>query len=137
MTGSLQQVEIITRSLRRRWTDEQKLEMVRQSLAPGASVGLIAKRHGVAASQIYDWRKQALAGAMSGFVPVEVTDCAPMMAAPTGSAVAMDSNQSAQHPGLMEIDLPNGCRIRVGSDVDAGALGRALSAVQRVIKGMS
>ena len=43
---------------RRRWTTEQKLELVMQTLAPGASLSLVARRHGVHSSVLVRWRRR-------------------------------------------------------------------------------
>ncbi|HEY4250946.1 MAG TPA: transposase, partial [Roseomonas sp.] len=66
-------VEVRVRAERRRpWPDEDKLRIVRETLAPGAVVQAVADRHGISTGQLYTWRKQMLAMAMSGFTPVEV-----------------------------------------------------------------
>ena len=46
--------------LYRRWSLEAKARIVAESLAPGAVVVDVARAHQVSASQIYDWRRQAL-----------------------------------------------------------------------------
>ena len=58
---------------RRRWNAEEKFGIVRETLAPGAIVTEVARRHGIGTGLLYSWRKQALAGAMSGFMPVQIT----------------------------------------------------------------
>jgi len=48
MTDTLEKVEVITsRQRRRRWSAAEKMRMVEESLEPGASVSLVARRHGV------------------------------------------------------------------------------------------
>ncbi|OLL32297.1 hypothetical protein BTH42_07575 [Burkholderia sp. SRS-W-2-2016] len=42
---------------RRRWTAEQKLAIVRESFAPGKSVAIVAREHGVNSRQLFQWRK--------------------------------------------------------------------------------
>ena len=50
---------------RRRWTMEQKRQIVAESLAPGVSVARLAHRHGISSGQFYAWRQQLLlAGAL-------------------------------------------------------------------------
>jgi transposase len=51
--------------------------MVRETLEPGAVVQVVADRNGVSTGQLYTWRKEMLAAAVSGFVPVAVTPEAP------------------------------------------------------------
>ncbi len=42
---------------RRRWSTDQKLAMVRESLDPGQGVPVVARRHGIQANQLFLWRK--------------------------------------------------------------------------------
>src|SRR5262249_28769269 len=57
---------------RRRWGRENKLSIVRESLAPNAVVTEVARRHEISAGLLYTWRKQALAGLLGCFMPVRV-----------------------------------------------------------------
>jgi transposase len=53
-------VEIVTgKERRRRWSDEEKARLVAETLVPGAVVAHVARRHGVAESCLYAWRRQA------------------------------------------------------------------------------
>ena len=47
---------------RRRWGPEDKLRIVRESLAPNVVVTEVARRHEISTGLLYTWRKQALAG---------------------------------------------------------------------------
>lgn len=58
---------------RRRWSDEEKLAILKETTQLGAIVAVVARRHGLGTGQLYTWRKQLLKGAMAGFVPVELT----------------------------------------------------------------
>jgi transposase len=42
---------------RRRWTAAEKVAMVRETLEPGMSVSLVARRNGVNPNQLFHWRK--------------------------------------------------------------------------------
>src|SRR3982750_4647671 len=76
-------VEVQIRPVRRRnWPDEDKLRMVRETLQPGAVVQAVADRYGVSTGQLYTWRKEMLAAAVSGFVPVAVAPEAPRIEGP-------------------------------------------------------
>jgi transposase-like protein len=47
-------VEVVTSAqLRRRWTPEQKLEIVKQTNEPGSSVSLVARQHGLTAASCF------------------------------------------------------------------------------------
>ena len=55
-------VEIITGpERRRRWSDEEKLQLVSEACQPGNSVSQVARQRGINASQLFGWRRQALA----------------------------------------------------------------------------
>lgn len=45
---------------RRQWTEEAKARLVEETLAPGANVSAIARRVGIAPSQLFNWRRKAL-----------------------------------------------------------------------------
>jgi transposase len=109
-------VEVQVRPVRRRnWPDEDKLRMVRETLQPGAVVQAVADRYGVSSGQLYTWRKEMLAAAVSGFVPVAVTPEVPRVAAPLREV-------AAEAPGVIEIALPSGVTVRASGRVDMAVL---------------
>ncbi|MEB0047542.1 MULTISPECIES: IS3 family transposase [unclassified Pseudomonas] len=57
--------ELLGQELRRRWSPEQKLAMVRESLEPGQSVSVVARRNGINANQLFLWRKLYQDGSLS------------------------------------------------------------------------
>src|SRR5258706_13580606 len=44
---------------RRRWSQDDKMRIVEETLVPGAKVTEVARRNGVAASVVFTWRRQA------------------------------------------------------------------------------
>ena len=109
-------MEVQVRPVRRRnWPDEDKLRMVRETLQPGAVVQAVADRYGVGSGQLYTWRKEMLAAAVSGFVPVAVTPEVPRVAAPLREV-------AAETPGVIEIALPCGVTVRASGRVDMAVL---------------
>ncbi len=50
---------------RRRWSVEEKLAMVRESLEPGKTVSMVARQHGVNPNQVFHWRKLYQDGSLS------------------------------------------------------------------------
>jgi transposase len=118
-------VEVRVREVRRRnWAPEERLRIVRETLEPGAIVQAVADRHGVSTGQLYTWRKQMLATAMAGFVPVEVVPepLQPALPAPPPSPPV-----ATETAGSMEIVLPSGASIRVTGAVDAATLRMVLA----------
>lgn len=61
---------------RRRWSDEEKLSILKETTQPGAIMAVVARRYGIGTGQLYTWRKQLLRGAMAGFVSLELTHTA-------------------------------------------------------------
>jgi transposase len=117
-------VDLIPRGeRRRRWTTEQKQTIAAQSLAPGVSPTNIARLHGISTGQLYTWRHALRAAqpdaAFGRFARVEV---APQPVAPV--------DIPARPPGLIEIVLPDGSRLRVGNDVNLAALRRVMAALR-------
>ena len=58
-------VEVVTSvQRRRRWTPEQKLELVKQTNELGSSVSMVARQFGISAGQLFQWRKAYLQGSL-------------------------------------------------------------------------
>ncbi len=112
---------------RRFWSSDEKRRMVAESLKPGASVAMVARRYGVNANLLFTWRRQEAAAANGGAEPVKLVPVTVAEAeAPSASSIA------APEPiGRMEIGSPAGERIIVGVDVDATALARVVRTLTR------
>lgn len=50
---------------RRRWSPEEKLAMIRESLEPGQSVSAVARRNRINVNQLYLWRKLYQVGSLT------------------------------------------------------------------------
>jgi|SRR5208337_83372 len=118
---------------KRRYSPELKLQVVRETLEPGASVSIVARRHDINANLVFTWRKQFRKGGLvgvgdSGFIPVKVVDD---RAALPGLSVPEKANGMAVRPaaGLIEIVMPGGIVVRVDGHVDEKALRRVLTAL--------
>ena len=61
-----QQIEVITSvQRRRRWSTQEKLEIVEESELSGLSVSAVARKHGVSPSLLFTWRRLAREGKLS------------------------------------------------------------------------
>ncbi len=47
---------------RRRWSVEEKIRLVEESNRPGMSVSYVARKHGIAPSQLFTWRRRMAEG---------------------------------------------------------------------------
>jgi len=133
----LADVEIMARVERRRkWTAEEKVALLAEVEAAGGKVAVVARRHRVSESLLYNWRSawKAAAGVLRTAEPVEFVpigvigreddDRPAMLAAPTGSPVP------PQRAGMIEVELPSGARVRVDAFVSEKALRRVLRAMK-------
>ena len=107
----------------RSWPEALKREIVAASCAPGASVSIVARQYDVNTNMVFTWRKRygdAPTTAPSPLlVPVVVT---PDQVGTTPPAPPVDA---------IEIELPGGYRVRIGSGVKAASLRLVLDALER------
>ena len=62
---------------RRRWTPEQKREIVAESLGPDLMPTEVARKHGVSTGPLYTWRQQVLGRRMRLLAPASASCVAP------------------------------------------------------------
>ena len=109
---------------RRRWHWDEKIRLVEETLIPGVTVAEVGRRHGVALSLLFYWRRLARDGQLGPqcsapvLIPVEVT--------PSEAVAPVATDGPALRRGLIEIEFGDGRRVRVDADVDSGALLRVL-----------
>ena len=66
-TKNKQTIEVVTVSeeRRRRWSTAEKAALVRETYEPGMNVSLVARKHGISGSQLFNWRKLERVGALT------------------------------------------------------------------------
>ena len=111
----------------RSWPKALKREIVAASLAPGASVSMIARHYDVNANQVFDWRKR-YRDEPDVLADRSVPQLIPVMVTAEQDAVARQPSSVAE---TIEIDLAGQYRVRVSSGVDAQALRRVLDVLER------
>jgi transposase len=139
-----QRIEVITRGeRRRRWSVEEKREIVAESLRPGVRPSEVIRKHGITSGQLSSWRRQLatrLGGELPrpspGFARVDVVvaqgqknptaDSAAAAARPPAT-VSLSAPPCAE--GLIEIVLPSGTSLRVDTHVNGRALRCVLDAL--------
>ena len=115
---------------RRRWTAEERRQIVAESET--APVSVVARRHGVAVSLVFRWRRQAgLPGKRASvkkadavFVPVMLT------APPAPEALPETPRLQTPDGGVIEIELASGRRVRLSGPVDVQALKRVIAVLE-------
>ena len=123
---------IIGADRRRRWRLEEKLRIVAETEQPGASFAAVARRHEISRGLLWNWRQQVRRGAlmvepMPMFVPVQITPHPPLMLPSPSPAQVTSPAEDAR----VEITLPDGTCVRVGTGVGLANLRRIMSAVRR------
>jgi transposase len=146
LEAALADIEIIARVERRRkWTAQEKAALLAEVEAEGGKVRVVARRHRISESVLYNWRaaRKAAATMMQApvtapFIPLGVfggsrpSDTA-MLAQPQqppepGSPRPVRGGDSGV--GGIEIVLPNGARVSVDAFVNEKALSRVLRAMK-------
>jgi transposase len=126
---------------RRVFRAEEKAVLLAEIDAEGGRVRLVARRHGLSESLLYNWRtaRKAAALAMGAsepvtFVPVGVLSQAAPQAKPALTVPAIQAAAEATsgdaRAGSIEIALANGARLSVDAFVNEKALARVLRAMK-------
>ena len=109
---------------RRRWSDEERLSILAEAFAPGASVADVARRRDVSTSLIYTWRRKLLE---ANAVP------APDEPEPGFAEAVMIEDGAAAGSGAvpaMIIDLARGRRVSIFASASPGQVAAVLKALR-------
>ena len=123
---------IVELGRRRRWSEDEKLRVVMESLAAPRLVSATARRHGISRFQLLAWRRAlkvegVAAKPAPAFVPAVLTPEPAAKGEPTPRR--RTPRQAAQ--GRMVIEVGRGRRVVVDGAVDAEALARVLDVLDR------
>ncbi len=111
----------------RHWPYEKKRRIVEETMKPGMSVSMVARRHDINANLVFSWRKlyqEGRLGTKAGeqsFIPVGI------VGTQTSAPSPISSPRSA---GMVELEFPGGIRLRVDSRIEEAVLRRVLRAVK-------
>jgi transposase len=111
---------------RRRWSVQEKVRIVQETLEGDVSVPVVARRHSMNANQLFIWRSQyrrgELAAADGGdravkLLPVQVeTPVVPQ------NKVGVSEESAVGTGGCMEIQIAGGRHVKIWGQIDAKAL---------------
>jgi len=102
---------------RRQWSEAAKRRIVAETLEPGSSVSIVARRHDVNANQVFKWRREIApaqepaAEESVSLLPVEIVSNPPGEARPR-----------ARRSGTIEITFGCGATVRLRGEVSPEAL---------------
>lgn len=131
-------IEVVQRTRGyRRWPAEVKARIVAESFQPGVRVVDVARRHGLAAHQLSDWRRHARQGllvlpadAMTGMSEDNLPAFVPVSIKPDGPDPSEETDRTG---GAITIEIGHDLVLRVPGDVPAA---RA-AAMVRALRGAS
>ena len=121
----VRRIEVITAGGRRRWTMDEKAQIVSETLESGAVVSVIARRHGLSPQQLFAWRREARKRTappgepLPGFVPAVVDLAEP--------PVATRSRERAA--AAIELEIA-GVTVRIGHDARASTVVAVIRALK-------
>ena len=108
--------ERLSGNRRRRWPEALKRQIVAETLEPGSSVSIVARRHDMNANQLFQWRRRMLAKSPASdgaLLPVEIVP-------------EQGRGRSTESGGSIEIEFANGTRLRVRGAVAPEMLRRVI-----------
>jgi transposase len=113
---------------RRRWSDEERLQIVAEAFAPGARVADACRRHDVSSGLIYTWRRKLLDAGVAQ--EAELPEALPT---PVFAEAVMDEDAVAasagEHPAII-VDLPRGKRVSIYPAASPALVSAALKALR-------
>ena len=119
-------LEVVETGRRRRWSEDEKLKIVLESLQAPRQISATARRHGISRSLLLQWRRAfrvEQTGASEqqiGFVPAMVVP---------GSEALVPAPAALAGGGTIEIEFATGARMRITGAVDQATLTAAVAAL--------
>jgi transposase len=124
-SAQVERLEVLETGRRRRWSDDEKLRIVLESMRAPRAISSTARRHGISRSLLMTWRRSfrpeptGAEAEQASFMPaIIVAEKAPTVPA-------------APESGRMEIVVGKDRRVIVDAGVDATALARVLEVLER------
>jgi transposase len=118
-------VVAVERPARRHRSKQERRQIVEESLQPGASVAVVARRHGVNANQVFHWRKLFREGRLDMRPPL-----AQLMPVRITEVIEDKPGPIHQQTGVVQIELGR-VRVRIEGSVDPATLRTILEQLGR------
>lgn len=132
--ATVRRVEVITGTgRRRRFSADDKARLVEETLAPGAVVSEVARRHGLTPQQVFTWRRQARQAALTNaemetpqFVLAVIEASLPTRVTQRGRK---RSRRVEPICGIIEVEI-DGMTVRIGRGAEAKTVAAVLGALK-------
>jgi transposase len=102
-----------TKAKRRNWPEAFKRQLVAETLEPGASVSIVARRHDLNTNQLFKWRRELLPeeaparAEATPMLPVEIV----------AEPERRSSRRRVERAGFIEIEFGCGARVCIRGEV--------------------
>jgi transposase len=123
---------------RRSYSAEEKLRIVQETLKPGASVSVVARRHDVNANMVFTWRRHHQEGSLvSASRKPRKPKLLPVVVQSDDAGLGLRKSELAERDvvtaptGRIEIEFSGGVRLRTEGMVDAHALRAVIQELSR------
>jgi transposase len=105
---------------RRNWSDASKRQIVAETLEPGSSVSIVARRHDVNANQLFKWRRELLP--QEPRAAIETTRMVPVTVEPEPEPERRSRRRRTERAGFIEVELGSGARVVIRGEVSPRTL---------------
>jgi len=121
----IERLEVVETGRRRRWSDDEKLKIVLESMQTPRAISSTARRHGISRSLLMTWRRAFRAEPAGS--EIHRTGFARAVVATAETIAAEPARASSR----MVIEVGKDRRVIVDAGVDAAALARVLAILER------
>lgn len=115
--AQISRLEVVETGRRRRWSEDEKLKIVLESLQAPRQVSATARRYGISRTLLLQWRR---------FFRTEQKDFAPAIVIPESKA-SLPAPARLGSSGTIEIEFATGARMRITGAVDKATLTAAIA----------
>ncbi len=110
---------------RRRWSDEERLQILTEAFSPGACVADVCRRYDISTALIYTWRRKIR--------EAQVEPTLDRLPAPSFAEAVVVEDEGAARPGLqpaMIVELARGKRVSIFASASPAQVASALKALR-------
>jgi transposase len=124
----VESVDGLARSGRRRRSAEERRRIVEETLEAGSSVARVARRHGINANQVFQWRRLYRSGALGGTPAGELKLLPVSISEEVGLAKPVEPQPVLT--GAIHVELPGRALISLEGDLDPAVVRAVLESLR-------
>lgn len=130
--GEVRRFEVINGAMgRRRWTADDRARILEETLAPGAVVSAVARRHGLTPQQVFTWRREARKASetVPAFVPAVVTSEIAPASEPSATCSRPKRRGRQRRAAAIEVDV-GGVRVTIENGASPATIAAVIGALK-------